>query len=425
MEHLGDTITHKSRFKVSFHSIDPGAVLWSEVCGEGWRCGIGKRFTPGFSPSIYFEMDFGGVDVSLSPITFQVSRDTNLGPFGRRQPQIVAAPLAAQLPCGIVCNTPNETVPLTGSLIFIFEISYTSVPREKPAEASELRTPLYETLETSMITGSFGDTRLFAFSRRQQSSGRIGTPKALFVNSSILKAASYYDILLSAGFSESLETALDDCFPASEKPQIDLNDYGYGSDSDLSDYDEAQPSKSDDGVASQQESDWRGASGHGETPPVTQCKLGRTIVVKDAAYRTYKALMFYLYTGEIKFRPLTSSQKRSAGDAVAQEHASRSCSPKSMYRLADKLGLEELKLLARDAIKSGLSEANILEEAFSKFTATPGYGEIRKIELEILCKTCRSASVREDLPKMMRRVTLGELPHASEMVSSFMYSLTG
>ncbi|KAH9943869.1 hypothetical protein B0H21DRAFT_747364, partial [Amylocystis lapponica] len=60
------------------------------------------------------------------------------------------------------------------------------------------------------------------------------------------------------------------------------------------------------------------------------------------------------------------------------------CSCKSMYRLADKIGLDVLKDLALDHLKSRLSAQSILAEIFSSFTSRYlafKYDEVKKIEL--------------------------------------------
>jgi len=58
------------------------------------------------------------------------------------------------------------------------------------------------------------------------------------------------------------------------------------------------------------------------------------------------------------------------------------CSPKSMYRLADKLAMEDLKKRAFDAVKAGLSTVNIVNEALSYFTSR--HPDVQKMELDIL-----------------------------------------
>ncbi|KAJ6501763.1 hypothetical protein DFH09DRAFT_944627 [Mycena vulgaris] len=83
------------------------------------------------------------------------------------------------------------------------------------------------------------------------------------------------------------------------------------------------------------------------------------------------------------------------------------CSAKSMYRLADKLGLEELKSCALEYLCSRLSEDNILHEVFSSFTSM--YGPVVRIGvLSVdgrhpagipLCGRCRSSTSRRISPR--------------------------
>ena len=62
--------------------------------------------------------------------------------------------------------------------------------------------------------------------------------------------------------------------------------------------------------------------------------------------RSWRALLHYLHTGNISFRPLASSADEDEESASDQESTSDqyeypvdapSCSPKSMYRLAEKV----------------------------------------------------------------------------------------
>ncbi|CAK5264144.1 unnamed protein product [Mycena citricolor] len=110
-------------------------------------------------------------------------------------------------------------------------------------------------------------------------------------------------------------------------------------------------------------------------------RRGRVVVVKDTAYKTLKALLMYLYTGEIHFRSLRSNPEPAEASSRVQGPI---CSPKSMYRLADKLqlGLDELKMLSQARISASLAESNILEEVFSSFTST--YPVIQELEVGIL-----------------------------------------
>ncbi|KAI0373381.1 hypothetical protein BV20DRAFT_1118983 [Pilatotrama ljubarskyi] len=61
------------------------------------------------------------------------------------------------------------------------------------------------------------------------------------------------------------------------------------------------------------------------------------MVLPDIAFRTFRAFVFYAYTGEIKFKTLASLRNISETRDLAAD-TRLACSPKSMYRLADKYG---------------------------------------------------------------------------------------
>ncbi|KZT26833.1 hypothetical protein NEOLEDRAFT_1131894 [Neolentinus lepideus HHB14362 ss-1] len=254
----------------------------------------------------------------------------------------IVSPRTLELPNSFIGPFERMGLKNVSCIDVIFAVSYPSQTQLRLEDSSALSLPitLRQTLETSMHLASFTDTRFFAFSRRHQQLGRIDTPVALFANTSILKTSAYYDALFSVGFSESSLSTLDEKFPANESSHIDFADYGYDSDSDLSDCDETQASEYEDEVPSEVESNSTAvdadASG-AQYGVVSTGRLGRTVIVKDAAARTYTALIFYLYTGEIYFRPLNSSPMESTPNSEVRTYPSRSCSPKSMYRLADKL----------------------------------------------------------------------------------------
>jgi len=116
--------------------------------------------------------------------------------------------------------------------------------------------------------------------------------------------------------------------------------------------------------------------------------------VRDTAYTTYRAMLFYLVTGYVDFLPLTSDYRAQSiekegadpGPAVIipahilsvkpvkegvspfASKAPHSCSPKSMYRLADAHMLPGLKELSLKSIISSLTPDNVLLEVFSNFS---------------------------------------------------------
>ncbi|TKY89920.1 hypothetical protein EX895_001217 [Sporisorium graminicola] len=194
---------------------------------------------------------------------------------------------------------------------------------------------------------------------------------------------------------------------------------------------------------------------------VHNSKKRRKVVVRDAAYATYKALLYWLYTDRIVFAPLHShfysqstssdgksdsvqeaargssgatplkmqgskgadtsyadsevepcftrdsvnsssssgggssfakdrrrahSQRQQVVDEYCSVHASvpAPCSAKSMYRLADKLQIPELKQRAQQELANNLTVDNIVWEAFSGFNSQ--FPAIRQMETEFLLK---------------------------------------
>ncbi|KDN52718.1 hypothetical protein K437DRAFT_162455 [Tilletiaria anomala UBC 951] len=140
----------------------------------------------------------------------------------------------------------------------------------------------------------------------------------------------------------------------------------------------------------------------------------RKVVIRDSYYPSFYALLYFLYTDIIEFAPLTSSylelddesdHAKSHTFDNPEEHledlicahwrradmictyADRAekaplCSAKSIYKLADKMNLPELKKRAKAHIAGSLTVNNIVWEVFSSFTVR--YPEIRKMEIDFL-----------------------------------------
>ncbi|GAA6041201.1 hypothetical protein JCM8097_008340 [Rhodosporidiobolus ruineniae] len=155
--------------------------------------------------------------------------------------------------------------------------------------------------------------------------------------------------------------------------------------------------------------------GSGKSPLAIVGGSGRSqIVVTDTGYVTYRAMLYWLYTEKITFTPLASSfivdllredgasvEKAStspiSGDAPREDpFASRRnyllrqletqpwdgvapASPHAVYALADKLGDEDLKLRAKEAIVNAYTVDNIMYELISTFTSR--YDELQTATL--------------------------------------------
>ncbi|CCM02297.1 uncharacterized protein FIBRA_04386 [Fibroporia radiculosa] len=324
---------------------------------------------------------------------------------------------------------------------------------ESDPELSEppLVQALHIALASSISHGSLADVEIYLFSRRLRSGG-VGKPRAVHANSRILKAASpYFQGLLAGGFSESINVAARDSgkFPALEKPYTDC--YGYDDDSDLEDIDDDGDDDNSEGIQKLglnegilpdastdhllgsgiqpeklEEPDSVGVA-YGSTSTV-QTRKGssshnmRKIVIKDSAFVTWQWVVLYLYTGHIAFAPLTSQGAEKRQIEREQYHSlnpeyPHPCSPKSMYRLADMLGLDTLKQLALNNIESKLFMNNIYEEIFSTFSAR--YTAILDLEIRFFDNWVYwNSPTFPEFERKLQALAAGQLPHTVPALAS-------
>ncbi|KAI0743835.1 hypothetical protein C8Q80DRAFT_1183395 [Daedaleopsis nitida] len=287
------------------------------------------------------------------------------------------------------------------------------------------------------VTGrSFEDVKFFAYSRRTRN-GAVSTPLPLLANSTLIrKASSHFDYVFAAGFAEGGLTDMDAPFPTTKTSTTEL--YDYMSDSDLEDEEdeisETPAVIAGDGVEEATEDEYsrlQKDKDDGELGKLSSevevhvgqqmiAKPGRVVFLDDIAYATWKAFIFYAYFEEIEFAPLKSEQKTRPKDREIYE--TPICSPKSMYRLAEKYDIAPLKEKAANDIKAKLSPHNILEEIFSTFTSL--YPGIQEVELEYLHANIKDAGIQARLPSWLEAMEKGLLPKgAAGIVASLIKKL--
>ncbi|KIJ67852.1 hypothetical protein HYDPIDRAFT_107372 [Hydnomerulius pinastri MD-312] len=251
-------------------------------------------------------------------------------------------------------------------------------------------------LERSLKSGVSFDAKFLAYSRRL-TPGHVAEPMPVYADTSVLKAKSAHLDFAGPDLPDSLKSLFaSDLEGLSAAQSPVLEDYEYESDSDLDDDEvlvhqvllEEQP------VGSQLDTD------------------GKDLLA-------WHALIFYCYTGQIAFCDLRSQVAPGAQFSRPLQGVAGppSCSPKSMYRLADKLGIETLKTLSFIAIEQRLSKANILRESFSKFTSK--FSEVGKMELAMLMDNRKTVEILRALPDKVLTVGLGKMPHAAPMLAAF------
>jgi len=408
----------KSVFKLpEFVLSDDPIILKSPICGLGWSFTLLVETIPvGTSYGLLrarVTVNPGQTDprYGFLSVLYGVEGEDEEGQFQTRS-------LEMYIPSSLVFNKRG----LNRAWWFVL-FSPVAMKLPTPPVLASPKPPnhLIQALLTEAISnGGFNDTKFCVYSSRL-SSGRVCHPRPLFANSSILKAQaakessngeSYFRALLfGPDFMESSTTTLqDDTVPATG-PYTDM--YDYDSDSDLEDdYDDSTVTEVD--------------------APLGLAAAGRTIFVEDAAYTTWHALILYLYTGNVSFKSLRSeiavrgstspeSPPTPAPRNLRCQPGTVQCSPKSMYRLADKLGLPDLEFLAFEAIKASITEENVVQETFSSFTSR--YHIIQELQIELLFDSLDNPQVSNDLQAIMGRVATGELPHSKDVVTAIMRRL--
>ncbi|GAA95622.1 uncharacterized protein L969DRAFT_313465 [Mixia osmundae IAM 14324] len=165
------------------------------------------------------------------------------------------------------------------------------------------------------------------------------------------------------------------------------------------------------------------------------------VFVTDALYANYRALLFYLYTDNITFAPLSSNYYAarlaalesgqafpySSRDHYVHKTATRApvygigrtvqqplCSAKAIYRLADKLGLPELKHRAFDHIIGSLTVETVCAEAFSAFSAQ--FPELQKVQVDYLSSRWSEVRTSRSMTKALASL---RSPHHAGVLPAF------
>jgi len=292
----------------------------------------------------------------------------------------------------------------------------------------EQKHQLQAAIKMSLTGGTFIDTKLYAFSVKR-SSGKVSSPLPIFANSSLLRIASpYFEALLTQGFEENRVVNIDGDYPADRQPYNDH--YDYESDSDLDEEEDMVAAVAhldmtsleirDDADDAAQKTVAAGSLSSAEALPERSSpksrRFGRVVHVSDFAHTTLKAFVFYLCTSEVAFKPLQSTLRTEHSSAALRvSHLAPTCSPKSLYRLADRYGHQDLKELCAKEIQKQLNPQNIIAEVFSDFSWR--YSKIRDTQLDYLCRSCDNEVVTGSLPAWMEEIASGSLPHCAEVLT--------
>lgn len=167
-----------------------------------------------------------------------------------------------------------------------------------------------------------------------------------------------------------------------------------------------------------------------ENPTPSDLPLDPALLLDRGAAKTWSAIFFYVYTGEITFAAIGSrcvvpegAQNNCSGNdteppqdkeldiPASDDIIVGPCSPKSVYCLAHKIGLTKLCDVAFKTIKSQLDTTNIVQELFSPFTAE--HKDIREMEHTLFQSTLKPLVDRALLSDIIGSSSSGEHPYRS------------
>ncbi|KAG6841703.1 hypothetical protein C0991_007975 [Blastosporella zonata] len=379
------------------------------------------------------------------------------------------------------------------AFVIICTITSSPAPPSPPPAYRTQSVPkrLLETVGALLDDPLYSDVEFIIPGRR----GDIKSARKILASRTLLKRAEYFGSMFESGFAEG---SLDQLQPAVKGTQsapsvmdseahLVMNEF---EDSD-DDEDEAESAASQPGPEpssrhvsppseaiaiaapvpdSSQEDDYevdeedgernvRAKLSHPSSPRTNHESLPSTVpaarlsvVVKDVAYTTYKALLYYLYTDTVVFAPLSSSflsktqpivdstpqkarspspseesstQKNSSEETPIsrrqwiqewkEDHLDRPspCSAKAMYRLADRLDLPILKARASQHIVKSLTVDNIAYEIFTPFAAA--FNDIRKVQVDFFLAHWKDIRASDSMRCVWQQIRNGRHPGFEEV----------
>lgn len=300
-------------------------------------------------------------------------------------------------------------------------------------------------LMKSILGQELIDTKFHLFSSRPSHPRKVSQLQSLSANDVVLTARSDFlgELLSRTGPPDA--TFVDFDGSSAFEDGMALDDYGYASDSDLEDEEvetasqtltndkkgnTSESDENDDGLlvvadgsckVDSTVSDPIPASPPQAVAPITYSPIqhipavnSRNILVRDTAFRTWKALLLYLYTNKIVFSPLKSQGQPRAHVEGPNPSTLCPCSPKSMYRLGCKVRLDSVRDKAFRAIRDSLNADNILQELSSTFTSK--YPAILQMQVQVLIQHIASVPVIQNMPSLIRRIVDSQLPHGADII---------
>ncbi|GAA5900405.1 hypothetical protein JCM6882_001239 [Rhodosporidiobolus microsporus] len=264
-------------------------------------------------------------------------------------------------------------------------------------------------------------------------------PRKLYANKAFLiKRSEYFRSMFSSDFSEGASADDVDDDPPSKRRKLDRSE-------------EPSPPpemgaaatewQDDDDSLEWLPQDWveeHGPSTVKEEPVEEGDKVEGVVRVTDTGYTTYRAMLYFLYTERVAFTPPASNFAVALAAETTNGQSRRDylleqsdphvgdvepASAHAVYRLADKLGLDELKDEAKSAILAGFSAENILYEYLSSFAYQ--FDEIQTAALDFALKNWNDVKTTVAFDRAIDGTDMEGIEGAKELWKKLLKSTKG
>ncbi|KZT21553.1 hypothetical protein NEOLEDRAFT_1139158 [Neolentinus lepideus HHB14362 ss-1] len=338
--------------------------------------------------------------------------------------------------CRISMISDNEV--LREHDVLYLEYSIAEYPEGYFSWTLGLRPPLQQLSEVMASMFDDPDTADVSFMIDHPHASR-SYPRPIYAHSRFLAArCDYFKTLFGSGFAEnkeSLHTLGDIAWEESAWEQ--------GSDSD---YDDPAGDDAEESLSIEETDVY--APVIDDPLPVGVCtpkstggverrrgaeRSRRVVHISDFSYRTFRTILHFLYTGCIAFAPLTSTYRVAVAQKSFEEDVLKDrrifnqqraiaispngevgtipwASPKSIYRLADKLDISELKVAAAQVIRESMTPDTVVRELGSSFTSL--FPEILQFQEEYVennwVEVCKTSSFEDLLDRLFQNYAGGQ-----------------
>ncbi|KAF9790812.1 hypothetical protein BJ322DRAFT_411728 [Thelephora terrestris] len=258
---------------------------------------------------------------------------------------------------------------------------------------------MQQSIWDSITEGNFIDAKVFAYSGRARGSGRVHTPKPLFVNTHVLASACAY-FRSTFDLSDGIETSLTAGLPPGLDATFDIEENSL-----TDDYNDVEQYPADEVfVDAEVPSETRV-----EGPPEIPERTVKAYLVKYTPYNTLRAIIWYIYSGEIFFSTALP------GHPVA--------SVESIYQFAEEHGMDHLRSLAFRRIVAPINDmhqSRLIQDAFSPFASR--HPQIRDVYVRRL-RYFLAYGPNEQFQQELTRYFSGELPRSRDLLASLLRSV--